>query len=136
MIPPTATPQPAPATQGDVRLVYNGPVFTLYNNTTQAIDIAGLSFHSDSGEVTISRWDNGYLSTSLYVFPAGDCLMAWTLDAQQQAAPPDCGTRHSWIAVNNQQDFWNNAAAIEVRWYGATVTTCPGGDNTCFITLP
>ncbi len=135
-IAPIIQPTQPPASQGDVLLVYTGDALTLYNNTNRAIDVAGLSFHSDRGELPANTWDNGFLSASLFAFPPGDCLMVWPVDIPQQLKPGDCETRHSWLAVNSLQTFWLTDSVFYVRWYGQLITTCPGGINTCYIDLP
>ncbi len=134
--PSIATTTAPPPAEGEVLLAYTGEILTLYNTARRPIDIAGLSFHSETGELLASQWDNGYLTASLYAFPPGDCLMAWTLETPQQARPTDCNTRHAWIAVNATQSFWRAANGFEVRNYGQPLTQCPGGDGTCAIRLP
>lgn len=131
--PPTAIPQ---IEASGLRLVYSPDSFMLLNTGTRQQDISGLSFHSTAGELSISSWDNGYLTASLYTFPSGDCLMAWGLNAEYQDKPSDCDVRHAWIAVNNQQMFWQDAGTFSVRWYGQPVAECATNSGSCAVTLP
>ncbi|GAB4527428.1 MAG: hypothetical protein Kow0063_02670 [Anaerolineae bacterium] len=135
----TITPLPTEApsvAEGEVLLVYTQSALTLYNTAGRPIDISGLSFHSEAGELLASQWDNGFLTAPLYAFPPGDCLMVWSLDTPQQPRPPDCNTRHAWIAVNAVQAFWRFAGGFEVRSYGQPLARCPGTSGRCVISLP
>lgn len=134
-IPVTATPA-SQVVFSDLRLVYSQDSFTLLNTSGRTRDIAGLSFHSPAGELSIDSWDNGYLTTSLYAFPTGDCLMAWGLGTETQAKPVECATRHSWIAVNSQQTFWQDSGSFGVRWYGQHIAECLVSATFCDIRLP
>lgn len=133
--PPSAIPGP-PVPVGDIRLTYNEDAFTLTNTSGTTRDIAGLSFQSDRGALSVGEWDNGYLTAPLYAFPAGDCLMAWSVNTEGQPKPVDCRTRHSWIAIRDQQAFWRTDAAFTVYWNGQPIATCQGIAGTCPVTLP
>lgn len=132
---PTATSQPVLPT-GDILLRSSGEALTILNIARFPVDLSGLSFHSNTGELNIAKWDNGFLSAPLSRFPAGDCLMAWSATAPQQPKPADCGTRHSWIAVNSLETFWLADSIFEVRWLGQTIATCASAGGACYVTLP
>lgn len=136
-IPPTAAPPTAPPVQaGDVMLMYNPTSFTLLNMTGGSLDIAGLTFHSDTGNFEAVRWDNGFLSASLYTFPPQDCLMLWPVGTAMQPKPAECDTRHAWLGVNELQTFWLTAGMFEVRYYGQTLGMCAGTATSCVVDLP
>lgn len=132
---PPVTAAPPASTRG-LQLVFSPDSFTLVNSASRPLDIAGLSFHSDAGEMAITEWDNGYLTASLYSFPADDCLMAWGLGSTNQPKPAGCRTRHAWLAVNSSQVFWQTSGAISVRWYGQPIAVCAATSGSCEIDLP
>jgi hypothetical protein len=133
-LPPAPIQPSTPAS--DLRLTYDENTFTLYNISLTVQDIAGLSFHSDRGELNSAQWDNGFLSASLSTFPAGDCLMAWGINTEGQAKPADCRTRHAWIAVRNQETFWRTDTIFSVRCYGQNIAECQAVAGVCLVNLP
>lgn len=137
--PPPAAPATVPPLQGttpQLRLEYSPESFALINTGNRAEDISSLRFQSAGGELASTLWDNGFLTTSLYAFPPGDCLMAWGLNAEMQEKPAACDVRHVWIAVSSQQAFWQVTGTFSVFWQGQLVAECAGSAGTCTITPP
>lgn len=137
---PQSTLAPAtiapPVATNDLLLVYSPESFSLINTVGRTLDLTGISFHSDTGELMSTQWDNGFLSSSLLTFPSGDCLMAWGLDTELQPKPADCGTRHAWIAVNSSQLFWQTSNVFSVRNYGQQIASCVAANGACNVNLP
>lgn len=130
--PPTATPTPF----FEVTLLYSPESFTVLNTAGRALYIDGLYFESGSGSLSISRWDNGFLSAPLTAFPAQGCLQAWGLDAANVLSPPgDCRVRHGWIAVNESATFWRSAQVFTVYRFDEPVTVCTMNLGRCAFNL-
>jgi hypothetical protein len=120
----------------DVRLEYNRDTFSLINVAGYALDLTGLRFVSDAGEMLIDRWNTEFLSQPLYIFPAGGCLQAWGLGYNDGFAPPaSCQVRHAWIAVGDAYDFWRAPTQFDV-WRGQDLlATCQIATGICEISL-
>lgn len=131
-IPPTATPTPF----YEVTLLYSPESFSILNTAGRPLYIDGLFFDSGNGSLSVSRWDNGFLSASLTAFPAQGCLQVWGLDAINVLNPPgDCRVRHGWIAVNDAGTFWRNAQVFTVYRFNEQVTVCTVSLGRCAFNL-
>ncbi len=125
-----------PGPSSELRLVYSSESLTLVNTSNRTLDISGLSFRSAGGELSIGRWDNGFLTASLYAFPPGDCLMAWDLNTEYQDKPAGCDMRHAWIAVSSQEAFWQNGTIFSVSQLGEPIAECVTAAGACSFNLP
>lgn len=134
--PISAATQPPVISPDQIMLIYSEDVFTLLNIAGFTVDISGLSFTSNTGNLMVSAWDNGFLTASLYAFPAGDCLMAWQVGNGDYPRPDNCGTRHAWLAVSNSAAFWTSENGFEVLWQGQPLFHCRAEIGSCAFTLP
>lgn len=137
-----ATPTPfataTPAFVADLRLLYTRESLILLNVSGHVVSLYGLSFESDSGTMSVERWDTEFLSRPLYDFRAGDCLQVWGLEVQALPAKPDvCKSRNAWVAVNDSADFWRDATLFRVKKDGATLAECviSAQQNACDVSL-
>ncbi len=131
-VPPTATPAPF----YEVTLLYSPESFSILNTAGRALYIDGLFFESGSGSLSVSRWDNGFLSAPLTAFPAQGCLQVWGLDAVNVLDPPGgCRVRHGWIAVNDVGTFWRNAQVFTVYRFDEQVMVCTVSLGRCTFNL-
>jgi hypothetical protein len=101
-----------------------------------AVDVSNLTFESDRGVFAASRWDNGFLSSSLNALPAGDCLQVWLVGGQYERQPSECVTRHAWVAVRPDEQFWRNVNVFRVRQGEVVVATCETRVRACDFNLP
>lgn len=129
-------PQGVVSTFAAVRLIITENGVTLINWSLSSIDVSGLAFESDTGVFAASRWDNGYLSSPLSQLPTGDCLQIWVVGGQFEAQPSECRTRHAWVAVRPDEQFWRDANVFRVRWNTQELVTCDTRVRTCDFNLP
>jgi len=120
----------------DLTLIYSLDSFTLINTSGHILDLSGLVFESDNGVFAASRWNTDSLSRSLAEFPAGDCLQIWGVNEQIQSKPAGCDTRHSWVAVTSEQQFWRNSTQARVRYGAEQIGTCDMRAGQCTINFP
>jgi uncharacterized protein YkwD len=133
----TSSPAQNPATGAfDVRLTIDENGFTLLNTSGAALDLTGLAFESDGGVFPVSRWQTDALTRPLNNFSAGDCLQAWEVGGEYQAAPAACRLRHAWVAVGQDAQFWQNARTFRVRVGGNVLTTCETRSPVCEFNMP
>lgn len=137
----TTTNPPANAnpTRGvaDVRLIYSADSFALINTSGRNLNLSGLGFGGEGGVMSISEWDNGYLSRPLYDFPSGDCLQAWQIGLQNPPAKPsDCTWRHAYLTVADYRMFWSSGSAFTVSLGGNVLATCRVSAGVCDFNLP
>lgn len=129
--PPTSVPD-------DLRLVFDQDSFTLINVSGRALDLRGLSFQSVFGSLDISRWDTPFLTAPLSAFPPQDCLQGWDLNITQLPVPDVCDTRHAWIAINQNGQFWRGgdaAAVFMVNRPEGVIATCEIWRGSCGVNL-
>ena len=120
----------------DVRLIITETSITLVNFSSSSIDVSGLVVESDSGVFAASRWDTEFLSRPLNDLPAGDCLQIWLVGGQFEVQPSECSTRHAWVAVRPDEQFWRNVNIFRVRWSEQVLTSCETRVRTCDFNLP
>jgi hypothetical protein len=129
---PTATPEPV----FDVTLIFTRESFSIINTSGAAIWLEGLSFSSDTASLAIERWQTQFLSASLTNFPRGDCVQAWDTNVGAVLPfPPECRSRHGWIAINPADAFWRDVTEFVVYRYGEPVATCFAGRGRCQFNL-
>lgn len=121
----------------DVRLIYNPQSFTLINTSGRNLNLSGLGFGGEGGLMSISEWDNGYLSRPLYDFPSWDCLQAWQIGLQNPPSKPnECTWRHAYLTVADYRMFWSLGSAFTVSQGGAVLATCTVSAGVCDFNLP
>lgn len=120
-----------------LRFVYDANNFALINVSGRALDIRGITFRSDSGEMPIERWDTEFLTQSLTTFRSGDCLQVWGFEIGEDvlAAPDECIVRHGWVVVGDDFDFWRNADNFTIERYGVVIGQCSTSENICEVSL-
>jgi len=124
------------AGSSDLELVYDDESFSLVNTSDADLDLTGLGFASASGIVEINQWNTEFLSRPLSAFPAGDCLQAWSIFAEEWSErPASCSTRHAWIALNDAQLFWTNTDFFTVSRGGVVLATCAVNSGVCTVDL-
>jgi hypothetical protein len=120
----------------DVRLYVDDNGFTLLNTSGAALNLTGLAFESDGGVFPVSRWQTDDLTRPLDNFSTGDCLQAWEVGGEYQAAPGECRLRHAWVAVGPDAQFWRDARTFRVRVGGTVLTTCETRSSVCEFDMP
>jgi hypothetical protein len=120
----------------NVRLFITETSITLMNWSSSTTDVSGLVFESESGVFAASRWDNGFLSSPLNALPAGDCLQIWLVGGQYEQQPTECSTRHAWVAVHPDEQFWRDASVFHVRSNADVIVSCETRVRTCNFNLP
>ena len=120
----------------DVRLIITETSITLVNFASTSIDVSNLVFESDSGVFAASRWDTEFLSRPLNDLPSGDCLQIWLVGGEFEAQPSECSTRHVWVAVRPDEQFWRTTNIFRVRWGEQVLTSCETRVRTCDFNLP
>jgi hypothetical protein len=120
-----------------LRFVYDSDNFTLINVSGRALDIRGITFHSDSGEMFVERWNTEFLTQPLTTFRSGDCLQVWGFEIGEAVlVPPDeCIVRHGWVAVGNDYDFWRNTDSFTIERYGVVIGRCATSEKICEVSL-
>lgn len=124
------------SSDGDLTFVYSLDSFTLINTSGRTLDIFGLVFESDNGVFAANRWNTEFLSRSLSDFPSGDCLQIWGVNEEFQAKPVGCNTRHGWVAVASDVQFWRNTTQLRVRYGAESLGVCDLRIGQCAIHLP
>ena len=119
----------------DIRLVYDESSFTLINAATGYLDLLGLYFVSDTGEMDVERWDTQFLAQPLFSMDPGGCVQAWRVGLSQLPKPPDCRSRKAWIPIGEPAWFWIGTTSFEVYRNDALVATCLVGDGACEFSL-
>jgi len=133
---PTSVPA-SPVTSGNsLRIINTGNGIILLNNTALPANVSNIAFESDNGVMLASRWDSPDLSRPLTALPTGDCLEVWSIGSNWQDRSPECNTRHSWIAVGQDQQFWDNVNTYRVRIGGQVLATCETRVAFCDVPLP
>ncbi|HRF94210.1 MAG TPA: hypothetical protein PLZ51_03405, partial [Aggregatilineales bacterium] len=121
----------------DVRLIYNADSFALINTAGYNLNLSGIGFAGEGGLMSISEWDNGYLSRPLYDFPSGDCIQAWQIGIQNQPVKPnECTWRHAYLTVADYRMFWALGSAFTVSQGGNVLATCSVSAGVCDFNLP
>ncbi|MGB1288959.1 MAG: hypothetical protein ACPG7F_20665, partial [Aggregatilineales bacterium] len=120
----------------DIRLLISSESFTLLNTSARNLNVSGLSFESDSGTLFATAWDIDGLSRPLTDFPTGDCLQVWGVNEENLAAPVACDTRHAWILVAPERQFWRNVSSFSVLNNQQVIATCDTSATTCDFDLP
>ncbi|MDQ7024543.1 MAG: CAP domain-containing protein [Anaerolineae bacterium] len=131
-------PEPVSATQmaADLRLIYNADSLSMVNVSGRVLNLRGIVFRSNSGLMPIERWDTEFLSQSLSGFTAGDCLQVWGLGTTDLYPKPlECETRHAWIAVGDDFDFWRDTDLFTVEQNGRRIALCDAANGVCKISL-
>jgi hypothetical protein len=135
-VPATTDSSSASTATPDLRLIYDTRSFALVNVSGRALNLTGIRFTSESGDLPIENWDNGYLSQPLDRFTAGDCLQAWGTEITGQLpAPASCNIRHAWMITNDSRDFWRDATSFTVARDGTRLATCDVRQGICNVSL-
>lgn len=125
-----------PTLAQDLRFIYDATSFTLVNTADKPLYLRGLVFRSASGVFDGTRWDTGNMRQSLESFRADDCLMIWGIEASQILnAPSPCKYRQSWVAVNDNADFWRDADSFSVEQFGRVLGQCSVVAGRCEVSL-
>lgn len=119
----------------DLRLEYPDSSFTLINVSGHTLDLTELVFRSESGELSIHEWNNGFLTQAISDFSDGGCLQAWTFDYPEQSAPGRCRIRHAWILVGDSDDFWRQADNFTIERDGVILGRCSNNETQCTVYL-
>jgi hypothetical protein len=124
------------SSDNDLTFVYNLDSFTLINTSGRSLDLSGIVFESDNGVFSANRWNTEFLSRPLNEFPSGDCLQVWGVNEEFQAKPSGCATRHGWVAVASDVQFWRNTTQLRVRYGAQSLGVCDLRAEHCAINLP
>jgi hypothetical protein len=136
---PSASPTPNAPVRGvaDVRLIYSAQSFTLINTSGRNLNLSGIGFGGEGGVMSLSEWDNGFLSRPLYDFPSNDCLQAWQIGLQDPPSKPnECTWRHAYLTVADYRMFWAIGSAFTVSAGGNVLATCSVSAGVCDFNLP
>jgi len=137
---PTGTPIVASGAQStsstDLMMVYSLDSFGIINTSGQLLDMTGLVFESESGVFVATRWQTDFLSQPLNAIPTGDCLQVWGVNEQLQSKPANCNTRHGWVAVASEAQFWRDVAQFRVRYGSDYLGTCDARAGQCGLNFP
>jgi hypothetical protein len=138
----TATPlvAPATATGAQLRLMYAGAVFAVYNASGRALNVDGLSFaRSDQSGLFEAAQFGERVSLA---FPRGQCLQIFAGSTDRRAAPPECGPQIApQVVYTLEEQFWTprddrDPEVFLVQLRGQTVQTCSTRLTTCDVKLP
>jgi|GEM_PF-949065 len=137
IVQPTLIPTEAQAVvSNDLRLLYDQNGLTLINISGEIVNIRGLRFESDSGVMDAARWETEFLSQSLGGFTPNDCLQVWMVNTTSTPPmPSECLTRHAWIAVGEEFDFWRNTPTFNVLRDGRLIAICDVAAGVCDVDL-
>lgn len=124
------------SSSSDLTFVYNLDSFTLINTSGRSLDMSGIVFESDNGVFSANRWNTEFISRSLNEFPSGDCLQVWGVNEEFQAKPSGCRTRHGWVAVASDVQFWRNTTQLRVRYGAQSLGVCDLRVGQCAINFP
>jgi len=136
---PPSNPTESSSSRGvaDVRLIYTADSFTLINTAGRNLNLSGIGFSGEGGLMSLSEWDNGFLSRPLYDFPSGDCLQAWQIGLQNPPSKPtECTWRHAYLTVADYRMFWALGSAFTVSMGGNVLATCTVSAGVCDFNLP
>lgn len=133
----TNTPQPTVTefVPPEIRLTYNDTNFVLLNISGRVLNLGNLTFESNSGTMVASQWNIDSLSQPLSGFTNSDCLEVWTLDVDYLPPSEDCRTRHGWIAVPNNTQFWRESEIFTVRNGDDLVGICQVDFGICDVSI-
>lgn len=120
----------------DLTLIYSLDSFGIVNTSRLSLDMTGLVFESDNGVFVATRWQTDFLTSPLSAIPAGDCLQVWGVNEQLQSKPATCGTRHGWIAVASESQFWRNVSQFRVRYGAEYLGACDAQAGQCRLNFP
>ncbi len=120
----------------DLTMVYSLDSFGIINTSGRSLDVTGLVFESDNGVLGATRWQTDFLTSSLSQLPSGDCLQVWGVNEQLQSKPATCNTRHGWIAVASEAQFWRNVSQFRVRYGADFLGTCDARAGRCQLNFP
>lgn len=128
-----------PVLMSDIRFFLSPETLIIQNVSGRVLDLSMLQLETGTDTLSVQRWDNGSLTTSLAQFPSGDCLQAWGLGLDQPLPrPSQCQQRHGWIALNAANEIWRNADQFAVVNADIVVGYCAVNANqatTCDISL-
>jgi len=133
-LPRTESSLPTPSNR-ELRLIFNLDSLTIVSLADSPVDLRGLTFQSSGGTLSIQSWDTEFLTSSLSGFPSRDCLMAWTSEAGEQPQPVDCETRHGWIVVGDDDDFWRGVSRFDVIRDNRVLAGCVVANGFCDVNL-
>ncbi len=133
-LPQTESSLPTPSNR-DIRLIFNQDSLTILNLADTPVDLRGLNFQSTGGTLSIQTWETEFLTSSLSGFPSRDCLMAWTSAAGEQPPSIDCETRHGWIVVDEEDDFWRGVSRFDVIRDNRVLAGCVVANGFCDVNL-
>jgi hypothetical protein len=126
-----------PVSADDITLLYSPDSFTIINTSGAELNMAGVNFSSLNGQMSISEWDNGFLSRPLGAFPTGDCLQAWPISLSEYPAKvSSCNYRHAYLRVGDIRQFWRDADVFSVSRSGQVIATCRIPVGQCSFDLP
>lgn len=133
--PPLAAPSATP--QGiDIRLIYDDLQLTLVNVSGRPLDLGRLLLTSESGTISIERWNSKSLTRSLYSFSSGDCLQAFIYGYDGlQPYTSECNIRHAWFVAGDGEDFWRDTSTFAVNRDGIRIAVCSVIAGRCDISL-
>ncbi len=135
---PTNTPAagiaavPTSATTADLLVQYTEHTLVIYNNTSQPVNLSGLSVGADN-PLTVERWRT-VASFASDAFPAGSCLMV-SETASSPATPANCKFVRSQLEVSPSRAFWKTGS-FTVNQNGTVLATCQVGASPCAVDLP
>ena len=132
----TTIPSTSRIATSDLTFIYDFNSFALINTSGQSLDISSLVFESDNGVFSASRWNTEFLTHSLSNFPAGDCVQVWGVNEELQTKPPTCETRHAWIAVAPELQFWRDTTQLRIRRGIKQLGVCDLRAGQCEVDFP
>lgn len=127
---------PTPELDPDIQLIYDSNALTLINISGRSLDLSQLRFQSDDARMESTVWETEFLTERLNYFSAGDCLQVWSLSFNRLEDVPDaCHLRHGWVAVNDNQLFWQDVESFFVVNDGDIIGQCTVADGRCELSL-
>jgi uncharacterized protein YkwD len=132
---PTATPEPP---KPEILLVYDRRSLAIVSQSRTYEDWSSIDLVSDGYILTLDSIAQGMTGAGLYYFPAGDCLMVWSGNAETVSPrePSQCGNmRRGRSNLTAAQRFWIDKE-FTVERDGELLATCEPENKTCEIDLP
>lgn len=88
-----------------VRLIYDDNELTLLNDTGGPLRLAGITFHSDSGQFAASNWRNN--------LPAGDCTQVWSVLRRNAKRVEGCASIFWMTTTTPAEHFWTQTSGTQ-----------------------
>jgi uncharacterized protein YkwD len=132
---PTATPEPP---RPEILLVYDRHSLSVVSQSRGYEDWSNIDLVSPNFTLTLDSIAQGMAGVGLYYFPAGDCLVVWSGNAEPVSPrkPSQCrNMRRGRSNLASSQRFWIDQT-FTVERDGELLATCEPDARTCEVDLP